>query len=270
MAEVVELNGVRLLVEQAGAGEPTVVFVHGSWDDHRTWDRVAGAVSGTVVSYDRRGHSGSRQPLGQGNIDEDVDDLIALIEWLDQGPVAVVGHSYGATVSLLLACRRPDLVHHVVAHEPPLFNVLRDDPRYATDLAEALAGMRHAAECIENGRPEEGAAYFAEHIGFGPGVWDGVFSSEQRATMVANADTWLDQSRDPRRLALSLEDLATTDVPVLITRGDRSPALYAPALDRLLATAPNLSSLTIDGCGHAVAHTHPTEFAAAINDFVAR
>ena len=94
MADVVELNGVLLLVEQAGAGEPTVVFVHGSWDDHRTWDRAAGAVSGTVLSYDRRG-SGSRQPLDQGNIDEDVDDLIALIEWLDQGPVAVVGHSSG-------------------------------------------------------------------------------------------------------------------------------------------------------------------------------
>jgi pimeloyl-ACP methyl ester carboxylesterase len=161
------------------------------------------------------------------------------------------------------------LTHHVVAHEPPLFNVLRDDPQYAAELTEVLAAMRHAAECIESGRPEEGAAYFADHIGFGPGVWDGVFSAEQRATMVANADTWLDQSRDPRRLALSLDDLATTDVQVLITRGDRSPVLYAPALDRLLATAPGLASLTIGGCGHAVAHTHPVELAAAINDFVA-
>ena len=72
-------------------------------------------------------------------------------------------------------------------------------------------------------RAEEGAAYFAEHIGFGPGVWDGVFSAEQRATMVTNADTWLDQSRDPRRLSLSLDDLATTDVPVLITRATAAP-----------------------------------------------
>ena len=120
MAEQVVLNGVVLLVERAGAGEPTVVFVHGSWDDHRTWNRVASAVDGTAVSYDRRGHSGSRQPLDQGGIDEDVDDLVALVEWLDHGPVAVVGHSYGATGSLLVACRRPDLVHHVVVHEPPL------------------------------------------------------------------------------------------------------------------------------------------------------
>ena len=269
MAEHVELNGVVLLVERAGAGAPTVVFVHGSWDDHSTWNRVASAVDGTVVSYDRRGHSGSRQPLGQGSIDEDVDDLVALIEWIDRGPVAVVGHSYGATMSLLVACRRPDLVHHVVAHEPPLFAVLRDDPLHAATLADVLAAMQHAADCIESGRPEEGAAYFVEHVGFGPGVWDGVFDDEERAIIVANADTWLDQYRDPRRLALSLDDLAATEVPVLITRGNRSPALYGPALDRVLAAAPVLSSLTIDGCGHAVAHTHPAELAAAINEFVA-
>ena len=146
MVEKVLLNGVALLVERRGTGDPTVVFVHGSWDDHATWDRVATGVRGSTVAYDRRGHSGSRQPLGQGSIDEDVEDLAALLAWLDRGPVAVVGHSYGATVSLLLACRRPELVHHVVAHEPPLFAVLRGDPVHGPRLESVLAAMQRAAE----------------------------------------------------------------------------------------------------------------------------
>ena len=258
-----------LLVERSGTNDPTVVLVHGSWDDHTTWDRVAGGIRGATVAYDRRGHSGSRgQPLGPGSIDEDVADLAALIEWLDRGPVAVVGHSYGATVALLLACQRPGLVHHVVAHEPPLFGVLRGDPVHEDQLASVLDAMRHAADLIEADRQGDGAAYFVEHVGFGPGVWDGVFSADARATMVANADTWLDQYRDPRRLALSLQDVAALEVPTLITRGNRSPALYGPALDRVLEAAPSLQQLTIDGCGHAVAHTHPAELAAAVNDFV--
>ena len=58
------VNGVRLLVEQSGNGEP-LVLVHGSWDDHETWVLVEEdlARSFRVVSYDRRGHSGSEDGM---------------------------------------------------------------------------------------------------------------------------------------------------------------------------------------------------------------
>jgi pimeloyl-ACP methyl ester carboxylesterase len=270
LPDTVLLNGVRLYVDVRGDDPPTVVLVHGSWDSHRTWERVAARIRGSTVLYDRRGHSRSRQPLGQGTIDEDVGDLAAVIDWVDRGPVAVVGHSYGATVALLLACRRPAVVHHVVAHEPPLFAVLRGRPEHAERLDEVMRSMQEAAALIEGGAAEEAAEMFVERVGFGPGAWQQVFSEEDRAEMVSNADTWLDQYRDPQRLAVSLELLASLTVPVLITRGTQSPELYGPALDLVLAGAAQLSSTTIAGCGHAVAHTHPAELAAAVHDFVSR
>jgi pimeloyl-ACP methyl ester carboxylesterase len=262
------LNGVHLYVDVHGDASPTVVLVHGSWDSHRTWDRIVTEIRGSTVRYDRRGHSLSRQPLGQGSIDEDVEDLAALIGWVGRGPVAVVGHSYGATVALLLACRHPGLVHHVVAHEPPLFAVLRGHPEHEARLGEVMDAMRQVADLIEQGAAERAAPLFVERVGFGPGVWEGVFSDEDRSVMVSNADTWLDQYRDPQRLALSIEQLASMSTPVLFTRGTISPELYGAALDVVLAGAPRIASATIAGCGHAVAHTHPGQLAAIVNDFV--
>lgn len=58
---LVEVNGVRLLVEEAGDGQP-LVLVHGSWDDRQVWMLVEDdlATSFRVISYDRWGAYGQR------------------------------------------------------------------------------------------------------------------------------------------------------------------------------------------------------------------
>jgi pimeloyl-ACP methyl ester carboxylesterase len=82
-------NGVRLHYETAGSGEP-IIFVHGSWTDHHSWDLVMPMMADTfkVVSFDRRGHSASEAPAGQGSIGEDVADLAAVIEALGPTPTS--------------------------------------------------------------------------------------------------------------------------------------------------------------------------------------
>ena len=35
---VAKINGVRLFYEITGAGEVPLVFVHGSWGSHHSWD----------------------------------------------------------------------------------------------------------------------------------------------------------------------------------------------------------------------------------------
>jgi pimeloyl-ACP methyl ester carboxylesterase len=142
--------------------------------------------------------------------------------------------------------------------------VLRDDPRHQAVLAASRAAMAETAALIEAGEAERAVELFVERVAFGPGVWAGTFTAEQRATMVANADTWLDQFRDPDRLALPLGDLAGVTVPVVVTRGDRSPAIYGPTLDRLLEACPTFGVRTIAGAGHAAPLTHPAELAEIV------
>src|SRR5262245_23833728 len=103
------INGLHIHVDESGVGEP-VVFVHGSWGDHHTWDALVGELprSFRLVRYDRRGHSESECPPGQGSVSDDVGDLGALVETV--GPAHLVGNSLGAQIALSLAMARPDLV----------------------------------------------------------------------------------------------------------------------------------------------------------------
>ena len=86
------------LLRARGDVRDTVVLVHGSWGDHHNWDAVAPmlARSFRVLTYDRRGHSRSARPVGQGSLHEDAADLAAPIEGLGLAPKHVVGNSFGA------------------------------------------------------------------------------------------------------------------------------------------------------------------------------
>jgi pimeloyl-ACP methyl ester carboxylesterase len=124
------VNGVRLFYELTGGGEVPLVLVHGSRDSHHDWDLVVPSLSRScrVFTYDRRGHSQSERLSGQGSVPEDVANLAALIEDLRLGPAWVAGNSFGASISLRLAGERPDLLRGLIAHQPPLFSLLADDP----------------------------------------------------------------------------------------------------------------------------------------------
>jgi pimeloyl-ACP methyl ester carboxylesterase len=101
-----EVNGVRLLVEQSGDGDP-MVLVHGSWEDRLTWALVEEALAERfrVISYDRRGHSGSEDGPEPGTRRDDEDDLAALIEEVASGPAHVVTNSFGGSIALGLLGR---------------------------------------------------------------------------------------------------------------------------------------------------------------------
>ncbi|MGH7393900.1 MAG: alpha/beta fold hydrolase, partial [Candidatus Rokuibacteriota bacterium] len=68
-----KVNGLRFFHELTGKGALPIVFVHGSWSSHRTWDLVVPGLAQhfRVAAYDRRGHSGSERPSTQGSVHED-------------------------------------------------------------------------------------------------------------------------------------------------------------------------------------------------------
>jgi pimeloyl-ACP methyl ester carboxylesterase len=82
----------------------------------------------TVVTYDPRGAERSPRTDGaaESTPDEHADDLHRLIAALSAGPVDVFASSGGAVNALALVARHPEQVRTLVAHEPPVWQVLPD------------------------------------------------------------------------------------------------------------------------------------------------
>lgn len=265
------VNGVRLFYELTGKGSISIVLVHGSWSSHRSWELVVPALAQQfrVATYDRRGHSDSERPAAQGSVSEDVADLALLVEHLGLAPAIVVGNSFGASIALRLAGQRADLLRGVVAHEPPLFQLLGDDPRFVPTLEDVGRRVGAVAQRIASGDHEGAAKQFAETVALGPGAW-ALLPPENQRTMIDNAPTFLDETRDPEALTLDLGALRQCDRPVLLTAGDQSPPPFAPVIRKVAEALPRAEVVTLAGAGHIPQVTHPERYVEAVVAFVRR
>ncbi|MGH9026553.1 MAG: alpha/beta fold hydrolase [Acidimicrobiia bacterium] len=260
-----EVNGVRLLVEEHGSGAP-LVLVHGSWDDRQVWAFVEDdlAASFRVLSYDRRGHTGSEDSAKPGLRSNDEDDLAALIEARGLAPAHLVANSFGASITLGLLARRPELVRSVCAHEPPLFGLAAEDPA----VALFVAGVDPVFTLIEEGDEESGAKRFLELV-LGPEAW-GLMSAEEQTAMVGNAGTFLEEQRDPDGGLVDLDALASVSCPVLLTRGSESPPMFGAVIEILAGVMEHAEVKTIPDAGHVPHLTHPARYVAMVTEFAHR
>ncbi|MFG3495969.1 alpha/beta fold hydrolase [Streptomyces sp. NPDC047928] len=265
----VQAGPVLLHYEEVGEGEP-LVLVHGSWDDHRVWQSAVEAdLKGSfrVIVYDRRGHGGSERVSGQGTRRQDEDDLAALIEALDLAPAHVAGNSFGASITVGLVARRPELFRTVALHEPPLAGLVLDDPAAMAELEPVMRGIEEAVELLRRGEDAAGAQLFVDKIALGPGAWEAM-PAPVRDTLVTYAQTWLDEIQDPDWAVLDAAALRACTAPVLLSRGTEGPAWFGTVLDRLATVLPRAQHHTFHGAGHIPHETHPQDYAAAVTRFV--
>ncbi len=243
-----------------------MVLVHGSWTDHSDWNPVVKGLSQSfrVITYDRRGHSGSQRVSTQGSFEEDAKDIADLISRLGLAPAHFVGSSAGSTVALKLAANQPTSVRSLIVHEPPLWGLLKDDPSQVPLMRRAdIVG--EVAKVLEGGDMQGGARLFAEFVA-GPGAWDR-FPPHVRDTLTTNAATFLDESKDPLAFTVDLAKLSGFKKPTLLTYGGKSPATFKPVIEKLANTIPGSKIFVFDEAGHMPHISHPDKFVATVTAF---
>jgi pimeloyl-ACP methyl ester carboxylesterase len=262
------VNDVDLYYEVTGHGDP-LMLVHGSWDDHTTWQAVVPALAASfqVVTYDRRGHSQSERPAAHGSRREDEEDLAALMAALDCAPAHVAGNSFGGSIVLGLASRRPELFRSAIAHEPPLIALVADDRELQPLLQEVQATATSVLEQLAGGDIPGGTRRFVEELALGPGMW-AQLPEEARQIAMANAPTFVDEQRDPAWASLDLADLVRFARPVLLSRGDQSPPWFSTIVAKLAQALPWAEVQTIPGAGHIPHETHPPDYVATLTSFL--
>ncbi len=122
MKHLTSKDGTLIAYEQSGKGSP-LLLIHGSGIDHTYWEPVTAKLERyfTVYAVDRRGRgeSGDKEPY---NIQGEFEDVAVVIDSI-QGPVDVVGHSYGALCALEAALLTKN-IRKLVLYEPPIYTTV--------------------------------------------------------------------------------------------------------------------------------------------------
>src|SRR5687768_2119659 len=137
----------------------TLVLLHGGGGD--ATDAVGGwagladrfAEHFDVVLPDHRGHGRTANPDGWMSFTQMGDDLNALLEHLDAGPVHLAGISDGGVMVLDQAMRRPDTVRTGVII----------GANYCVDERTLGAAEGIDPDSIERDHPDVAAAFAARH-----------------------------------------------------------------------------------------------------------
>src|SRR5262245_11912973 len=165
----------------------------------------------TVVTYDPRGVERSRKTDGviESTPEQHADDLSRVIAAVAAEPVDLFATSGGATNALALVARHPEQVRTLVAHEPPLSQLLPD-----REAALAAADDIHATYL---------------RSGVGPAMAKFIVLVSHRGPIPAD---FAEQPVDPTMFGLSTEDDGSRDDPLVgqnIVTGNR----FEPDLDAL-------------------------------------
>ncbi|MEU1227476.1 alpha/beta hydrolase [Streptomyces sp. NPDC005828] len=140
------VNGATLHYEVRGEG-PLLLLIPGGTGGAASFDDIADDLASayTVATYDPRGMSRSTldDPEAEQRVAEHADDAFRMLELLSPGePARVFGASSGAIVAVHLLTARPERVARIVAHEPPLVEVLPDAAEHRALIARVKETFR--------------------------------------------------------------------------------------------------------------------------------
>jgi len=153
--------------DDAGDAAP-VLLLHGLSSNAHYWGRLARHLGDRrLVALDQRGHGLTGRPpqtppVPAGfSMEELIEDAALAIESLDLGRPVVAGHSWGATVALELAARRPRLISGLAFIDGPIQSAsnLFSWEEAQGFMQPPLPRYRAFAEAIEDSRRDFDGAY---------------------------------------------------------------------------------------------------------------
>ena len=223
-------GGVEIAYETAGEGTP-ILLIHGFASNARVnwwdtgWVKTLTDAGRRVITFDNRGHGASEKLYDSALYPaaEMAEDARRLLDHLGIGQADVMGYSMGARVSAFLTIAHPDRVRRAV------FAGL------ASRMITGVGGAEEIARALEAPTPDDVTDMGAR--GFR------IFAEQTKSDLKALA-ACIRSSREK----ITVEELATIRVPVLVVAGEKDDV--AGDVETLVKAIPGAVGVTLPNRNH--------------------
>lgn len=272
------VGGVALHYHLTGPQDaPTVLVLHGaSGNLHEPKLALAEAFADyRVLWLDRPGLGWSERPQGGGDWTPEreaalIADLLTALE-IDQ--VAVVGHSWGAAISMRLMMDHPERIRGGVLIAPALRAHVGDAAFYNHLTGWPVVGAlltRIVVPTVGPGSLDSGSA-----SAFHPVQPPENYVEDVRLRLILRPDAWRANAADMARVNISLEEQESRyheiAQPVIIVASHGDTVIYTNRHSVPVAEAlPRGELRLIEGEGHNPHHRHAGDVVQALADVIAR
>ena len=262
-AATLQVPGAELYYELRGHGP--LIALHAAPMDAASFHRLAELLAGdrTVLTCDPRGINHSRVDHPDQDVTPEMraDDLARLLRHVDAGPATLLGSSGGAVSALALTQVNPELVDTVIAHEPPLAEVLSDceELRAQTDdmIQTYLAGDRRGAWS---------RFMHTANIHLPAELFEAMFGGQLQAQAADDERfSFAHMERTTTFWKPDLPALRNTEVTLIVGLGEHSAGELCDRTSRALAAEIGIEPTVFPG-GHLGFVEDPEAFAARLRD----
>lgn len=251
-----EVNGTSIEYIDVGEGEP-IVFVHGAISDLRAWGDYIEPISENhrFVAYTRRFYGDKEWPENPVyDFEEHADDLVALIQFLDSGPVHLVGWSSSGNIVTFVAAKHPELVMSTVQYEPVVDKELMDgfEPADAWKSVDDDWGSRWGVvfQQLDQGDSRHALRKFVELVfEKPPGGFESMPSSQQEV-FLTNGRTFPLYFDHKTKTKITCDYVGAIDVPTTIINGGETGKWFSMQAERMAECMPNAKLIIVPGVHH--------------------
>ncbi len=252
------IGNVSLYVEQKGAGETSLVFLHYWGGTHRTWNKVTSQLEDSfhTVAYDMRGWGQSGAAESGYSISELANEAASLIQQLELKKYVLIGHSMGGKVAQLLASRHPAGLTGLILVAPAAPTPIRFPEEALQQQIHAYDNRETALQAIAFLSARTPEPDVVEQI-----VEDSLSGVPAAKLAWPTSGILEDISSEASRIA----------VPTLVLAGEQD---HLDSIEQhrreIIARIPKSRLTIIAGSGHLIPIDEPSKLARMISAFVAQ
>jgi pimeloyl-ACP methyl ester carboxylesterase len=269
--ELVSVGAQRVHVKSWGAGEETLVLLHGFASSSFAFETFAPRVAEgrRVVAIDLNGFGYTERPseVARYSLQGQADLVLGVMDELGVERASLLGHSYGGYLAMQLSQDAPERVDRLILVSPalhmdaggsgllrlapvrwavyPLVRLLISDP---VRLRLLLARAYHRQDALT----EEVVAAYRKRL-----LVEGLFRAYRGfgASMTS-----------PTGDRMELKNLRK---PTLLVAGEQDQVIPIRVFERVLEEAgPRVTAITLSDCGHSAPEEQPGPLAEAVQSFL--